>query len=320
MSDEELNQEPEQTNEEPLVSVDGLSKENNDYLSEIVDQSIEAEDDPFRDPDGKDEDEEEEEEQEPSPEDVKEQNRRNAERRIRNKKKREEEEQESEEEDEEQDEPEYLEDDQLDAEAARVYRERLDAAEKYIEDTRDIIETVQQLGVNKQQMEIGAQFAQKWTRDPIGTTKELLTFLESKGIDISQVYDHQVDNSQSRIDAEVNRRMQPILEQQRQEQAQRQARETLDTFLNNYPDAEEHLGEIVEVMRRGNFRNPYDAYDRLRRVYQKHGVDWFGREFEEPAPQPSVGTRARANVAIEPEPKTLHDLIVKNTNNYFNGD
>lgn len=315
MSDEELNQEPEQTNDEPLVGVDGLSKENNDYLSEIVDQSIEAEDDPFREPDGKDEDEEE---QEPSPEDIKEQNRRNAERRIRNKRKREEEEQESE--DEEQNEPEYLEDDQLDAEAARVYRERLDAAEKYIEDTRDIIETVQQLGVNKQQMEIGAQFAQKWTKDPIGTTKELLTFLESKGIDISQVYDHQIDNSQSRIDAEVNRRMQPILEQQRQEQAHRQARETLDTFLNNYPDAEEHLGEIVEVMRRGNFRNPYDAYDRLRRVYQRHGVDWFGREFEEPAPQPSIGTRARANVTVEPEPKTLHDLIVKNTNNYFNGD
>ena len=320
MSDEELNQEPEQTNDEPLVGVDGLSKESNDYLSEIVDTAIEAEDDPFREPDGKDEDDEEEEEQEPSPEDIKEQNRRNAERRIRNKKKREEEEQEPEEEDEEQDETEYLEDDQLDAEAARVYRERLDAAEKYIEDTRDIIETVQQLGVNKQQMEIGAQFAQKWTRDPIGTTKELLTFLESKGIDISQIYDHQIDNSQMRIDAEVNRRMQPILEQQRQEQAQRQARETLDTFLNNYPDAEEHLGEIVEVMRRGNFRNPYDAYDRLRRVYQKHGVDWFGREYEEPAPQPSIGTRARANVAIEPEPKTLHELIVKNTNNYFNGD
>lgn len=320
MSDEELNQEPEQTNDEPLVNVDGLSKENNDYLSDIVDKAIEAEDDPFREPDGKDEDKEEEEEQEPSPEEVKEQNRRNAERRIRNKKKREEEEQESEDEDEDHEGPEYLEDDQLDAEAARVYRERLDAAEKYIEDTRDIVETVQQLGVNKQQMEIGAQFAQKWTKDPIGTTKELLTFLESKGIDISQVYDHQIDNSQSRIDAEVNRRMQPILEQQRQEQVQRQARETLDTFLNNYPDAEEHLGEIVEVMRRGNFRNPYDAYDRLRRVYQKHGVDWFGREFEEPTPQPSVGTRARANVAIEPEPKTLHDLIVKNTNNYFNGD
>ena len=319
MSDEELSQEPEQTNDEPLVNVDGLSKENNDYLSEIVDTAIEAEDDPFREPDGKDEDDEEE-EQEPSPEDIKEQNRRNAERRIRNKKKREEEEQEPEEENEEDSEPQYLEDDQLDSEAARVYRERLTAAEQYIEDTRDIIETVQQLGVNKQQMEIGAQFAQKWTRDPIGTTKELLTFLESKGIDISQVYDHQIDNSQSRIDAEVNRRMQPILEQQRQEQAQRQAREALDTFLNNYPDAEEHLGEIVEVMRRGNFRNPYDAYDRLRRVYQKHGVDWFGREYEEPAPQPSIGTRARANVAIEPEPKTLHELIVKNTNNYFNGD
>lgn len=318
MDNEELNQEPEQTNDEPLVNVDGLSKENNDYLSDIVDKAIEAEDDPFREPDG--DDEEEEEGQEPSPEDIKEQNRRNAERRIRNKKKREEEEQEPEEDDEDQEEPEYLEDDQLDAEAARVYRERLDVAEKYIEDTRDIVDTVQRLGVNKQQMEIGAQFAQKWTKDPIGTTKELLTFLESKGIDISQVYDHQVDNSQSRIDAEVNRRMQPILEQQRQEEAHRQARETLDTFLNNYPDAEEHLGEIVEVMRRGNFRNPYDAYDRLRRVYQKHGVDWFGREYEEPAPQPSIGTRARANVPVEAEPKSLHELIVRNTNNYFNGD
>ena len=79
MSDEELNQEPEQTNDEPLVNVDGLSKENNDYLSEIVDTAIEAEDDPFHNPDGKDEDDEEE-EQEPSPEDIKEQNRRNAER------------------------------------------------------------------------------------------------------------------------------------------------------------------------------------------------------------------------------------------------
>lgn len=319
MSDETENK--EQTTDDLMPGIDGLDKEKNDYLTEIVDTAIEAEDDPFHNSDDSDDDDDKEEEHEPTPEEIKEQNRRNAERRIRNKKARQEEEEPEEEEsdEDEEEEEEFLEDDQLDAESARVYRERLDAAEQYIEDTRDIVETVQRLGVNKQQMEIGAQFAQKWSQDPIGTTKQLLTFLENRGIDISQVYDHQIDVNQMNVDAEVNRRMQPILEQQRQEQARQQARETIDTFLSNYPDAEEHLGEIVEVMKRGNFRDPYDAYDRLRRVYQKHGVDWFGREPEE-EPQPQLGSRARANVRIEAEPKTLHELIVRNTNNYFNGD
>lgn len=319
MSDEELNQETEQTNDEPLASVDGLSKENNEYLDDMVNKSIEAEDTMFPGDEDKADDEDNDDEEEESEEDIKERNRRNAERRIRNKH-RQEQEEESDEEEEEDKTPEVIEDEDLDSESARVYYERLQEAEQYIEDTRDIVETVRQLGVNKRQMEVGAQFAQRWEKDPIGTTKQLLTFLENKGIDISQVYDHQVDDNQSIIDAEVNRRMQPILEQQQQEEARRQARETLDTFLNNYPDAEEHLGEIAEVMKRGNFRNPYDAYVRLRRVYQSHGVDWFGREEEEEYRQPSIGTRARANIPVEPEPKTLHDLIVKNTNKFFNGD
>lgn len=304
--------------------VEEATKDTDSYLDEMVAESDDEDEDQEPEFDKNEEgvtgDEWKEEEAKKSLDEIKEQNRKNAERRIKNKQKRQQEEQESEEEDEETQEPQRLEDDQLDAESARVYKERFETADQFIRDNAETLKVVHDLGLDAQKIQMGNQFVEKWSRDPIALTKELLTYLEGRGIDISQIYDHQVDDTQMRIDAEVNRRMQPILEQQRQEQAQRQARETLDTFLNNYPDAEEHLGEIVEVMRRGNFRNPYDAYDRLRRVYQKHGVDWFGREYEEPAPQPSIGTRARANVAIEPEPKTLHELIVKNTNNYFNGD
>ena len=317
MSDEEFN-------EEDLNKMDDVSEETNKFLDEMV----EAPEDEFQESDNEDHEDDdliepdkpEEEKQDDHDEERerKERNRKNAERRLRNKKAKEDQQEKDDDEEEEDDEPQGLSDDELDAESARVYKERLDAAEQYIADTQDIIQTVQETGLNKEQLQVGAQFVKKWSSDPIGTAKELLTFLEKRGIDISQIYDHQVDNRQMMIDEEVNRRMQPMLQQQREAQMQQQARETLDNFLGQYPDAEAHLGEIVEVMRRANLRNPYDAYDRLRRVYRNRNVDWFGREPQESVPP--MNSRQRLDVPVEPEPKSIDDLIRTNARKYFNGE
>lgn len=313
----------EKFNEEDLNKMDDVSEETNKFLDEMV----EAPEDEFQESDEEDHEDDslmepdkpEEEKQDDHDEERerKERNRKNAERRLRNKKLKEDQ-QEEDNDEEEDDEPHGLSDDELDAESARVYRERLDAAEQYIADTQDIIQTVQETGLNKEQLQVGAQFVKKWSSDPIGTAKELLTFLEKRGIDISQIYDHQVDNRQTMIDEEVNRRMQPMLQQQREAQIQQQARETLDNFLGQYPDAEMHLGEIVEVMRRANLRNPYDAYDRLRRVYRNRNVDWFGREPQEPVPP--MNSRQRLDTPMEPEPRSIDDLIRTNARKYFNGE
>lgn len=301
-------------------NIDEISKEANDYLNEIVEESKEQVDEEpefEKNKEGVTGDEWKEDEIKRTKEEIeKEHNRKNAERRLRNKKNKHEDE--SEEDESEDKEDNFIKDDQLDAESARVYRQRLEVAESFINDNAEMLQTINELGMNKQQLEMGAQFVKRWSSDPVGTTKQMLTFLENRGIDISQIYDHQVDDKQYIIDREVNRRIQPMLEEQRQRQAMEQARQTLDNFLGQYPDAETHLGEIVEVMKRANLRDPYDAYDRLRRVYRNRGVDWFGREPEEEVPQ--LNSRQRAEIPVEPEPKTLRDLIRTNTRKYFNGD
>lgn len=309
--------------------IDEASDHVNDYLDEMISES---EDVPDEEPEfdkneeGSFGDEWKEKEIEKTLEEIrKEENRKNAERRIRNKNKHHQEEESEDEdvdeEDEDEEEIEVLEDEDLDAESARVYRERLDVAESFINENISKLNMINELQLDEQKISMGHQFVEKWSRDPIGLTKELLTFLENKGIDIGQIYDHQVDNHQQMIDAEVNRRMQPFMQQQMQAEMEQRARQTLDNFLGRYPDANDHLEEIVEVMRRANLRDPYDAYDRLRRVYAKNGIDWFGRqpqEYEEPVPQ--MSGRSRSYIETEQEPASLLDLVRRNARKHFNGE
>ena len=303
--------------------VEEASKDTDSYLDEMVAESDDEDTDQDPEFDKNEEgvtgDEWKEDEAKKSLDEIKEQNRKNAERRIKNKQKRQQEEQESEDEDEETQEPQRLEDDQLDAESARVYKERFETADQFIRDNAETLKVVHDLGLDPQKIQMGNQFVEKWSRDPIALTKELLTYLEGRGIDISQIYDHQVDDTQMRIDAEVNRRMQPIVQERMQVQAQQQARQVLDNFLGRYPDAEEHLGEIVEVMRRANLRDPYDAYDRLRRVYAKNNISWFGDD--EPAEEvPQLGSRSRIPVQEDRQPTSSLDLVRMNAKRYFNGE
>lgn len=296
--------------------IEEVDEKTDKYLDELVsDDQPEDDDAPEFDKneEGVTGDEWKEEESKKALEEIKEQNRKNAERRIKAKQKRQEEEQEEER-------PQRLEDDQLDAESARVYRERFEVADQYIKDNQETLSLVHDLQLTPQKIQMGNQFVEKWSRDPIALTKELLTYLEGRGIDISQIYDHQVDNTQMRVDAEVNRRMQPIVQERMQVQAQQQARQVLDTFLGRYPDAEEHLGEIVEVMRRANLRDPYDAYDRLRRVYAKNNVSWFGDEPEEEEPVPQISGRSRVPVQEDRAPTSSLDLVRMNAKRYFNGE
>lgn len=296
--------------------LDDVNEDTDAYLDELVDDTEPEQEEPEefeKNAEGVTGDEWKEEESKKALEEIKEQNRKNAERRIKAKQKRQQEE--------EDDEPQRLEDDQLDAESARVYRERFEVADQYIKDNQDTLNLVHNLQLTPQKIQMGNQFVEKWSRDPIALTKELLTYLEGRGIDISQIYDHQVDNTQMRVDAEVNRRMQPIVQERMQAQAQQQAREVLDQFLGRYPDAEEHLGEIVEVMRRANLRDPYDAYDRLRRVYAKNNVSWFGDESVESEPAvPQISGRSRVPVQQDRAPTSVLDLVRMNAKRYFNGE
>lgn len=298
-----------------LDKVDEASESVNNYLDEIVADSepdeVEVDEDE-KNEEGVTGDEWKEDAIKKTKDDIKEQNRKNAERRLKNKAKKQEEDSE---------EDSFLSDDELDSEAAAVYRERLAVAEDFIEQNRELLHTAHELRMDANKLRMGSRFIEKWTKDPIALTKELLTFLETKGIDITQVYDHQIDDKQQMIEAEVNRRMQPLMQERMQQESVQRARQTLDQFLGRYPDANDHLGEISEVMRRANLRDPYEAYDRLRRAYIKNGVDWFGNEPEEDTrPEPSLGGKARATIVETKQPSSALDLVRMNARKFFNGE
>lgn len=304
-----------------LDKVDEASESVNNYLDEIVADSepdeVEVDEDE-KNEEGVTGDEWKEEAIKKTKDDIKEQNRKNAERRLKNKAKKQEEDSE---EDEDGEEDSFLSDDELDSEAAAVYRERLAVAEDFIEQNRELLHTAHELQMDANKLRMGSQFIEKWTKDPVALTKELLTFLETKGIDITQVYDHQIDDKQQMIEAEVNRRMQPLMQERMQQESVQRARQTLDQFLGRYPDANDHLGEISEVMRRANLRDPYEAYDRLRRAYIKNGVSWFGNEPEEETGlEPSLGGKARATIVETKQPSSALDLVRMNARKFFNGE
>ncbi len=221
-------------------------------------------------------------------------NKRNAERRIKNKQRR------------------ALSDDEFEKENLRVHKERLELAENTIQQFRPIVDDVLSSGLNRQEVKMGFTFVNKWKNDPVGLAQELLTFLDKRGIKLADVLDHQPDNTRQTVDEEVNRRVQPYVERDNALKAEQMARQQIDTFLSTYPDAVDHLGEIVTVMRHANLTDPYQAYERLRRAYRSNGKAWVAEE-----EQPSVGGR---NVSVKPapkQPKSMNDLIRENTRNFF---
>ena len=285
--------EDEDYEEEVVDRAEGADDDTDDYLNEILTESQENEeetDEFVKNKEGVTGDEWKDDEKERLLKDIKAENKRNAERRIREKRERE-----QQEEDDEETEFEELD---VDAEELRTVSERNQWLEQRLNVAAPVMDYLVQNQIGQNELQLAVDFVNNWRTDKIGTVKKLLTSLESSGIDIGTIITH--DDSQLRVMNEVNQRMQPIMQQRAAEQRYVESKKVLDNFLDNNPDAWEHLEEITEVMRKSGIPDPYRAYLNLRRVYSQNNQPWFAEEEimpkEEPIPEvssPSVNYAER---------------------------
>lgn len=254
-------------------------------------------------------------------EDAKQRNKRNAERRLANKarkNKANEEATEAGEEDQEQ----RLEDDQLDSAELSAVKEQMGHYETMIQEAAPFMDMLVRNKMDQESLQLGIDFVNNWKTDKIGTVKRLLTSLQNSGIDVGQILTH--DDREMQIRGEVDKRMQPMYSQQQQANAQMRAQNELERFLSKYPDANAHLEEITQVLRKLGSTNLEDAYFRMRRAYRDNNKSWFGDEADEMIEeevmnaQPSVASPNIGGFQPQRAPTSTRDLIRQNTHNYFN--
>lgn len=306
--------------EEVVAPLEDADEKTDDYMNEILTESQldEPEEEEFeKNSEGVTGDEWKEENKKKLIDQLRrERNKANAERRIANKKKKAEEAEQNKETEEEQPKP------NIDQTELSYYKDEYGKTKDMLNKVEPIARFCFENKMGWEELKMGADFVRNWNTDKIGCVKKLLTSLYREGIDIERIINH--DDNRLSIDDEVNRRMAPILQQQRIARVEQQSRQMLDNFLAQYPDAEAHLGEIVEVMKQLNSTNLHDAYFRLRRAYDAKGGNWFGiQEPAEPIPvqrkiQPN--TRNVSPVSFEEEPTSIRDLVRRKADKYLNGE
>lgn len=290
-----------------------------DILNDIMTESqpIEPEEDEFdKNTEGVTGDEWEEEAEKDLLEKIKrERNKANAERRLAEKKAKQQEGEEEETEESEEEEEEAPE--EVAVKEADYFREKFEAQEEKLKVFEPIAQMLYENKVDQNSLRIGVDFINSWRKDPVNCAKTLLQTLEKSGIDLDTVLLHEPKGYD--VEREVNRQVSPLLMQQQQQAQAEKSRRVVDDFIGRYPDAEDHLGEIVEVMQKMNSRDPYDAYFRLRRVYKDQNIDWIPRRevYNEPV-QTRVPMSSKAQTFIEePVPTSIDDLIRQETDKYF---
>ena len=317
--------------EEIVADIDEASEEENDYLNSVLTESQYMDDhsEDIKDEDGFEknkegvtgdewkEDAKKQLEQEMDEEDVKERNRRNAERRIANKARKA---QADEEESDTEEGESRLEDSDLDAAELNSVRGQVEHYETMIREAAPYMQMISQNKMNPEEFQIGVDFVNNWKADKIGTVKRLLTSLQNSGIDVGQILTH--DDREMQIRGEVDRRMQPMYSQQQENNARMRAQNELNSFLAKYPDANGHLEEITQVLRKLGSTNLEDAYFRMRRAYVDRNMSWFGDEAEDMIEEevmnpPSVASQNVGGYEPPTMPTSITDLVRQNTHNYF---
>lgn len=205
------------------------------------------------------------------------------------------------------------------------YREQYEANLKKINGFEPIAKMLYENKIDKNKLNLGIQFVKDWEADPIACAQMLLTTLGKNGIDLDRILDH--NTQQIKVNQQVHQQVAPVMQEREAMMRETKLREVANNFLTTYPDAQDHLQEIGQVMERTGNRDPFDAYFRLRSVYKQNGVPWHKVNEEEFEPEtqvekkqirhPNPASRSLREYDFEEEPTTLDEIIRKQTQQYF---
>ena len=134
----------------------------------------------------------------------------------------------------------------------------------------------QSLGLNPQEAVAGMRLFAQFKRSPVDTLKFMLAEVQSLGHDLTGIIDGGV-NAQA-ISTMLDRRLAPLMSQHQQQQREAQQRNEIDqqvnSFYNEFPDAQVHDAALGELLTRNPTLTPREAYFMLQNHYIKNGWDW----------------------------------------------
>lgn len=132
------------------------------------------------------------------------------------------------------------------------------------------------LGLSPEEAHEGVKLVADFKQDPIKTLEGILTSLKSAGIDISSLNLGDV-NTNATVDA-VKKQFQPILDEHEQQRLQKEtyqkAKVEVDNFVDEFPDAEQHLDFIGNTLaNNSNLKSLPDTWMRIKLFAYDKGLD-----------------------------------------------
>ncbi len=133
-----------------------------------------------------------------------------------------------------------------------------------------------QLGLNDEETLQGMRLIASYKKDPVATINYILTEARAAGHNVQGVGQGQVDLAA--INRLLDQRLSPLLEdretQQRQTQADTEAKRQYDDFTTRFPDAVVHEDTIARLLARDPTMSPDAAYYQLRLFARENNLNW----------------------------------------------
>lgn len=134
----------------------------------------------------------------------------------------------------------------------------------------------QSLGLNPQEAVAGMRLLAQFKRNPVEALRFMLAEVQSLGHDLTGIVDGGV-NAQA-ISRMLDQRLAPLTQQQQQQQREREQQAELDrqvnSFFEEFPDAQVHDAALGELISKNPTLTPREAYYMLQNHYIRNGWDW----------------------------------------------
>ncbi len=133
----------------------------------------------------------------------------------------------------------------------------------------EVFKSMQADDLTSQDLSLGIQLIKNWKKSPADTIKFLLTQAKSYGINIDNKDSSSID--MQAINTMLDQKLQPFIQereiQQKQIVAKQKAQKVYNEFINNYPDAKNHINEIAFLYRKNPNRSLGEIYYQLKNYY-----------------------------------------------------
>lgn len=161
---------------------------------------------------------------------------------------------------------------------------KMQQLESSAQSSNAIVQEATKLNLSSQDSTVALNIMSRFLKDPVKVLEEMVAEVKSKGYPIPFLENGVTPGmDMAAIARMIDTRMAPLTTQQateqQNEQVRAQAKETMDNFLDSYPEAQHNLGTLAEIMtasfeRDGKHMTIQDAYVTFVKWAASQGLDY----------------------------------------------